>query len=79
MSYKWWFGDDTANVRFFCEAVVRVSVIGEVLAGEGEMKLVLLFSRISVWSTLPLAQFSSMLMGMVAGVLPKELPISLLY
>jgi len=58
---------------------VRVSVIGEVLAGEGEMKLVLLFSRISVWSTLPLAQFSSMLMGMVVGVLPKELPISLLY
>jgi len=42
-------------MRLCCEVVVRVSVIGEVLAGEGEMKLVLPFSWISVWSALLLA------------------------
>ena len=79
LSFEWWSGHDMTNVRCCCELVVTVCVKGDVLAGEGEVKLVLSFSWISIWSTLPLACFSSMLMGMVAGMLVMELLVSLLH
>ena len=59
--------------------VVRVCVTGKVLAQEVEVKLVLSFPWIDVWSTFPPACFSSMLMGMVVGILATELSISLLH
>ena len=67
-----------ANVGLRCQVVVRVCVTGEVLVGEGEVKHVLSFPWISIWSTL-LAYFSSMLMEIVAGMLAMELPVSLLH
>ena len=59
------------NVRFVCEMIVGVSLFGEVLAREGEVKLVLAFPRISIRSTLSFACLFSMFMGYIGGVLMK--------
>ena len=59
------------NVRFVCEMIVGVSLFGEVLGREGEVKLVLAFHRISIRSALSFTCLFSMLVGYIGGVLMK--------
>lgn len=59
------------NVRFVCEMIVGVSLFGEVLGREGEVKLVLAFPRISIRSTLSFACLFRMFVGYIGGVLMK--------
>ena len=59
------------NVRLVCEMIVGVSLFVEVLAREGEVKLVLAFPRVSVRSALSFTCLCSMLVGYIGGVLMK--------
>ena len=59
------------NMRSVCEMIVGVSLFGEILAREGEVKLVLAFHRVSVRSALSFTCLCSMLVGYIGGVLMK--------
>ena len=59
------------NVRFVRKMIVGVSLFGEVLSREGEVKLVLAFPRISIRSALSFACLFSMFVGYIGGVLMK--------